>query len=112
MEARKDGALLRCIRGDHGGPTSLGEVAFFMGIAQPQAMNAVKTGDVTLLVFSKMDYEELMGSYPEQHDTILTNLLAQYDLDKNGNENGHKQIDQDDVHTLELRQAIQVDCDL
>lgn len=109
MEASKDGIVSRRIRFDSEGSTSLGEVAFFMGIAQREAMSAVQTGDVTLVIFSKLDYEDLMANYPEQHDIILTNLLAQYDLDKNGNEMGHKNAaNEEDENFAELQQAIQV----
>lgn len=100
--------MIRKIRHDSEGSTTLGEVAFFMGIAQPEALSAVRTGDVTLLLFSKLDYEDLMAFYPEQQDIIITNLLSKYDLDKNGNDMAHVQIDQEDTHFIELRQAIQV----
>ncbi|GMH33513.1 hypothetical protein BSKO_01347 [Bryopsis sp. KO-2023] len=108
IEAARDGEVVRRIRHDSESQTVLGEVAFFMGIAQPEAMSAVNSGDVTLVVFSKLAYEDLMENYPEQHDIILTNLLAQYDFDKNGNEMGRKKaIDDEDDSYKELHQAIQ-----
>lgn len=109
IEVSKEDVVLRRIRYDSEGSTSLGEVAFFMGIAQREAMTAVQTGDVTLVIFSKLDYEDLMVNYPEQHDIILTNILSQYDLDKNGNEMGHKNAtNEEDTSFLDLQQAIQV----
>jgi len=47
---------------------------------------ARSTSDVTLLVISKFDYEELVHNYPEQNDIIVTNVLSLFGLDKDGND--------------------------
>ena len=49
-------------------------------------IQARSTGDVTLLVISKFDYEELVHNYPEQNDIIVTNVLSLFGLDKDGND--------------------------
>ena len=49
------------------------------------ALQARATGDAILLVISKLDYEELVHSYPEQNDIIVTNILGMFGLDKDGN---------------------------
>lgn len=81
------------MRADSDGPSVVGEVAFFMGISEPYTTAARLTGDVTLLVFAKTDYEELVENYPEQHDILVTNLLAHFELDKSGADMAiHKQV--------------------
>ena len=49
-------------------------------------LQARSTSDVTLLVISKFDYEELVHNYPEQNDIIVTNVLSLFGLDKDGND--------------------------
>ena len=49
-------------------------------------VQARSTSDVTLLVISKFDYEELVHNYPEQNDIIVTNVLSLFGLDKDGND--------------------------
>lgn len=51
--------------------------------------------DVTLLVLARFDYDELITSYPEQHDLIITNVLAYYELDKDGNDLGFYSPDEE-----------------
>ena len=52
----------------------------------PAGLQARSTSDVTLLVISKFDYEELVHNYPEQNDIIVTNVLSLFGLDKDGND--------------------------
>lgn len=54
-------------------------------VAAP-CLQARSTSDVTLLVISKFDYEELVHNYPEQNDIIVTNVLSLFGLDKDGND--------------------------
>ena len=49
-------------------------------------VQARSTSDVTLLVISKFDYEELVHNYPEQNDIIVTNVQSLLGLDKDGND--------------------------
>lgn len=49
MEVEKDGAVIRRIRSDTETATVCGEVAFYMGIAQPYTLRASSLGDVTLV---------------------------------------------------------------
>lgn len=106
MEVEKDGAVIRRIRSDTEAPTVCGDIAFFMGVAQPYSLRASGLGDVTLVSFGKLEYEELLVSYPEQHDTIMTNLLQQYELDKNGNELSKAGQDEEDELFVEMKQKI------
>lgn len=55
--------MLRSIRYDAEGSNAVGDIAFFMGIAQPRSFQARATSDVTLLVISKFDYEEVQLFY-------------------------------------------------
>lgn len=60
-------------------------------------VQARSTSDVTLLVISKFDYEELVHNYPEQNDVIVTNVLSLFGLDKDGNDSS---VSKDSADTI------------
>ena len=82
----RDGNVMRSVRFDSELPNVVCEIPFFVGISQPRTFQARKTSDVTLLALSKFDYEEVMCIYPEQNDIIVSNVLAYFQLDKDGND--------------------------
>lgn len=106
IEMEKDEAVIQRIRADTGAPTVCGEVAFFLGIAQPYSLRASKQGDVTLVSFAKLDYEDLLIQYPDQQDVILTNILAVYELDKYGSELSKAKVEEDDELFMEMKEMI------
>ncbi|KAK3266379.1 hypothetical protein CYMTET_24985 [Cymbomonas tetramitiformis] len=100
--------VLRTVRADSDDATVVGEVAFFMGIPEPYTYVSRSTSDCTLLVFSKDDYDELIGNFPEQHDLLMTHLLAEYELDKVGTDiNSGNVADDADENILALKESIQ-----
>jgi hypothetical protein len=54
------------------------------GVPEPYNVQARKNGESNLLAISKTAFHDLMLSYPEQNDIILTNLLQQYGLSRDG----------------------------
>ncbi len=86
LEEMRDGNVMRSVRFDSELPNVVCEIPFFVGISQPRTFQARKTSDVTLLALSKFDYEEVMCIYPEQNDIIVSNVLAYFQLDKDGND--------------------------
>lgn len=60
-------------------------------------LQARSTSDVTLLVISKLDYEELVHNYPEQNDIIVTNVLSLFGLDKDGNDSNVNRSNDDTI---------------
>lgn len=72
------------------------------------SLQARSTSDVTLLVISKLDYEELVQNYPEQNDIIVTNVLSLFGLDKDGNDSNVNKSSADSISEdakEKLRQA-------
>lgn len=86
IEEMRDGNVVRSVRFDSELPNVVCEIPFFMGVSQPRTFQARKTSDVTILALSKFDYEEVMCIYPEQNDIIVSNVLAFFQLDKDGND--------------------------
>lgn len=77
-----------------------------MGMAQPYTLRASGQGDVTLVSFPKLEYESLLVAYPEQQDVIMTNLLTQYELDRNGNELSRAKSEEEDELFTEIKAKI------
>ncbi|KAK3251423.1 hypothetical protein CYMTET_39233 [Cymbomonas tetramitiformis] len=107
LECSKNDIVLRTVRADSDDATVVGEVAFLMGIPEPYTFASREASDCTLLVFSKDDYEALILDFPEQHDILVTHLLAEYELDKVGNDM-KVHGDEEDENFTELKQRIQV----
>lgn len=63
-----------------------------------------------MLVANKASYDEVISHYPEHSDIILTNMLVQFGLDRNGSNLDTTIVDQqaDDDGYAQLRGAIQV----
>eukprot|EP00854_Cymbomonas_tetramitiformis_P010959 gene10959-12959_t len=107
LECSKNDIVLRTVRADSDDATVVGEVAFLMGIPEPYTFASREASDCTLLVFSKDDYEALILDFPEQHDILVTHLLAEYELDKVGNDM-KVHGDEEDENFTELKQRIQL----
>ena len=108
LELLKNSQLIGTVRSDSDLPSVVGEVPFFMSIAQPYTVKARSTSDATCLMMSKLDFEELKLHYPEQQDIINTNILARFDLNKDGtNVNLVQSKEDDDPERVEMREQIQ-----
>ena len=86
LEEIKDAVVIRLIRAESEQPSVTGDVAFFMGLAQPYTCACQSKSDATCLSFGKEDFDKLVLGYPEQQDVILSNLLATFQLEKDGTE--------------------------
>eukprot|EP00899_Mesostigma_viride_P014746 jgi/Mesvir1/23272/Mv20978-RA.1 len=64
----------------------VGEVAFFLSMGQPYTVRACHSSDALVLSLSRVDYDELIKSFPEQNVIILKGLLRSYGLDLAGKE--------------------------
>lgn len=63
-----------------------------------------------MLVLTKADFDDVISHYPEQSDVLMTNMLLQYCLTRDGEEIRTKGFDQraDEEGYAQLRAAIQV----
>lgn len=108
LELLKNSQLIGTVRADSDLPSVVGQVPFFMSIAQPYTVKARATSDATCLMLSKLQFEELKMHYPEQQDIIVTNILTEYDLNKDGTNAMHlRGKDDDDTEKAEMREQIQ-----
>lgn len=81
--------VVREIRGDVQEMSCMvGELSFFLGIAQVQAIQASPDGDAKLLVLTAKEADELLAVNPEQKEQIVHNLLADFGLNSRGEETG------------------------
>ena len=76
--------VIQTIRHDSENGKSVGGLAFFIGINEPNEVRASEEGDLKLLTLSREDYEELSTNYPEQHDIICSNILHRLGLGRMG----------------------------
>ncbi|KAK3264010.1 hypothetical protein CYMTET_27222 [Cymbomonas tetramitiformis] len=90
-------------------PSVIGEMAFFMGLVQPNTMRAHPSSDATLLVLSKLEYEKIIVNYPDQHDHIVCNILADLGLSRDGQDvRQHDEGENDDEERMhQLRKDVQ-----
>jgi hypothetical protein len=64
-------------------------------------------GDAKVLVLSREAYNDMLENYPEQHDTIVTNILANFGYDAKGeNLPGWSNDSADDEDFMELRDIV------
>jgi hyperpolarization activated cyclic nucleotide-gated potassium channel 4 len=77
-------ALIQTIRADLGPGQVVGEVAFFLNIAQPHSVQATAAGEVTLVYLTAAAFEEIVARYPEEIDVIVQAILRRFGLDKSG----------------------------
>lgn len=63
-----------------------------------------------MLVLTKADFDDMISNYPEQSDIVMTNMLLQYGLTRDGEEICTKGFDKraDEEGYAQLRAAIQV----
>lgn len=80
----KDGLAFPSIRADLGPGQIVGEVAFFLGISQPNTVSASTTSEVMLTFLTSSAFEEITATYPEQTDSVARVILRKYGLEKNG----------------------------
>lgn len=105
---RDNGVVVRTLRSDSDAPNVVGEFAFFMSLGQPHTVACWSKSDATCLQLSKLDFEDLLKQYPEAQDAILTNLLTEFGLDKNGADDGRARAAQkDDPDFQALRAEMQ-----
>jgi hypothetical protein len=65
--------------------------------------------DSALLVLNKARFDGVMQHYPEHNDIIMTNLLYQYGLIREGSDTGHARAGGSDEESYaQLRSAIKV----
>jgi len=70
LELYKENTVVRVLRAESEAPSAAGEIAFFMSIAQPYTVACAAKGDATCMVLSKVEFEEIVRSYPEQQACI------------------------------------------
>jgi hypothetical protein len=103
------GTLIELITGEGTAPCAVGEVSFLMGIPEPYDVQARPNEESALLSISKASVNELMLSFPDQHDIILTNLLLQYGLTRDGEEAaGATQASRGEDAAAQMRDEIKV----
>jgi len=88
LQVRKGDQHIATIRSDLGNAPVVGEIAFILGIVQPYTVSATSASEVTLLVLAVNVFEEIIGSYPEQADVVVLNLLRHFSLSKDGMDTG------------------------
>lgn len=71
----------------------MGEVPFFLGINYLKAMKASLDGDVQLQVLGKQSLVELIRDFPEDINTISSNLWTQFGGEKTGSGQRHHRHD-------------------
>lgn len=85
-------------------------VQLFAGVPEPYSIKARANEESAVLVITKADFDDVISHYPEQSDIILTNILVQYGLTRDGEDLGVKGFDQhaDEDGYVQLRGAIKV----
>lgn len=83
------------------------------GVPEPYHVRARESVECAVLVITKARFDSVLAHYPEQNDIILTNLLYQYGLTRDGDDIGNAHVDQGNVDEgfTELRSAIKVRLD-
>ena len=79
------------------------------GVPEDFTVKSRDNEDSSLLVISKLAWDTVMLSYPEQSDIIMTNLLFQFGLTRNGEESaiaGRSNPQGDDEGFQQMRQSI------
>ncbi|GMH40854.1 hypothetical protein BSKO_08758 [Bryopsis sp. KO-2023] len=101
---------IRTLVGERGGANVAGKISFFIGVPQPFNYVASNTRDATVLVMNRLNYDQVVSIYHEDHDIVVGNILFQFGLDKDGEEiaNGGNP---DEIHEEEakLKEGIQAD---
>jgi hypothetical protein len=58
------------------------------GVPEPYNINARESEDTAVLSISKDAFNGVIAAYPEQNDIIMTNMLLQYGLSRDGDDLG------------------------
>eukprot|EP00892_Ulva_mutabilis_P004198 jgi/Ulvmu1/214/UM001_0218.1 len=103
------GSLVELLSGEGTAPCVTGTVSFFLGVPEPHDVRARQSEDSAVLVATKASFDQVISHYPEHSDVILTNMLMQFGLDRDGSNLGTSFADQqaDDEGYAHLRGAIQ-----
>jgi hypothetical protein len=77
-------------------------------VPEPYSVKARENEDSAVLSISKAAVNEVMLSFPEQNDIIMTNLLCQYGLTRDGEDTTGGGGGQDDEAHAQMREDIRV----
>jgi hypothetical protein len=77
-------------------------------VPEPYSVKAREKEDSAVLSISKAAVTEVMLSFPEQNDIIMTNLLCQYGLTRDGEDTAGGGGGQDDEAHAQMREDIRV----
>ena len=58
------------------------------GVSEPYNVRARENEDTAVLAIGKNAFNEVISAYPEQNDIIMTNMLLQYGLTRDGDDTG------------------------
>lgn len=97
--------VIGVIYGEHDGVNMLGEVAFVMSVPHYYTAQARSTGSATILTLTRTVFDKLLAPYPECYETIMGNLLEEYDMDRKGRVVHHEK-QSTDAQTLQERREI------
>jgi hypothetical protein len=79
-------------------------VIVFSGVPEPYNVRARENEDTAVLAISKASFNGVITAYPEQNDIIMTNMLLQYGLTRDGDDTGGGAATQgEDDATAQLR---------
>eukprot|EP00736_Rhodelphis_marinus_P008001 Rmarinus@m.3149 len=84
----EDGQIVESISSDRERDPIVGTLSFFVGIPQQHMFRASSISDVTVLVLPAEDYEALSNTYPDEHESLLNCVLAEFGLSKFGEDLG------------------------
>lgn len=74
---------------------------------EPYYIRARENEDTAVLSISKSDFNGVIAAYPEQNDIIMTNMLSQYGLTRDGEDTGTGAAAQgDDEASAQMREDI------
>lgn len=84
-------------------------VVLLAGVSEPYSVRARENEDTAVLAISKTAFNGIIASYPEQNDIIMTNMLSQYGLTRDGEDTGGgAAVQGDDEASAKLREDIMV----
>lgn len=79
------------------------------GVSEPYNVRARENEDTAVLAISKNAFNGVIAAYPEQNDIIMTNMLSQYGLTRDGEDTGGgAAVQGDDDTSAQLREDIMV----
>jgi hypothetical protein len=76
-------------------------------VPEPYNIRARENVDSAVLAISKTAFSGIIAAYPEQNDIIMTNMLLQYGLTRDGDDTGGGGAQQgDDDAAAQMREQI------